>query len=64
MAITKVSIEEGCIGCGVCVAQAPEVFEMAGDNLAVAKAGADLEANEAKLKEAAESCPVNVIKYA
>ena len=63
MAITKVNIEEGCIGCGVCVAQAPEVFEMSENNVAVVKAGADLAANEDKIKEAAESCPVNVIKY-
>lgn len=61
MAISKVSITEGCIGCGVCVSMEEDIFEMSGD-VATVKEGADLGANEATIREAAESCPVNVIK--
>ena len=61
MAITKVIIEEGCIACGLCVDTCPEVFEM--EDLAVVKAGVDYSAYEEPVKEAAESCPVEVIKY-
>ena len=61
MAVTKVWIEEGCTACGVCADICPEVFEV-GDTATVKK-GADVSANEECVKEAAESCPVEVIKY-
>lgn len=57
----KVTIEEGCTACGLCEQIAPDVFVIDGDT-AVVKAGADLAANEAQVKEAADSCPVTVIK--
>jgi ferredoxin len=61
MAIKKVWIEEGCTACGLCADICPEVFEM--DDEAKVKQGADLSANEAGIKEAAESCPVEIIKF-
>jgi len=61
MAITKVNIEEGCTACGLCEQIAPDVFVIDGDTVKV-KDGADLNANEAKIKESADSCPVTVIK--
>lgn len=61
MAITKVWIEEGCTSCGVCSDICPEVFEL--EDTATVKKGADFAANEECVKEAAESCPVEVIKY-
>jgi ferredoxin len=61
MAISKVTIEDGCTACGICEQTCPEVFEMKDDTAAV-KAGADLAANEDKIKEAADACPVTVIK--
>jgi len=61
MAITKVWIEEGCTSCGLCESICPEVFEMPDE--AIVKEGADFAANEEEIKEAAESCPVEVIKY-
>jgi ferredoxin len=60
MAIKKVWIEEGCTACGLCADICPEVFEM--DDEALVKQGADL-TKEAGIKEAAESCPVEIIKY-
>ena len=58
----KVWIEEDCTLCGVCSATCPEVFEM-GDDSAQVIQGADLGANEDCIREAAEDCPVEVIKY-
>ena len=52
---------DGCIGCGMCTEICPEVFEMADDGLArVAKEPS--ESSIGKAKEAAESCPVQVIE--
>ncbi|MGM0504508.1 MAG: ferredoxin [Bacteroidota bacterium] len=61
MAIKKVWIEEGCTSCGLCESICPEVFEMPDE--AIVKEDADFAANEEEIKEAAESCPVDVIKY-
>jgi len=61
MAISKVWIEDGCTGCGLCETTCPDVFEV-GDT-AIVKKGADFTANESEIIEAAEGCPVEVIKY-
>lgn len=62
--MAKYTIEydrEGCIGAGSCVGAAPTNWEMGEDNKAnVLKR--EIEEDELQLnKEAAESCPVNVI---
>lgn len=62
MAISKVTIDDGCIVCSLCEQICPEVFEVT--DTAKVKSGVDLNANEPKIKEAAESCPVAVIKVA
>ena len=62
MAISKVWIEEGCTVCGLCEDICPDVFEL-DDDTAIVKEGADFSANEEDIKEAAESCPVEVILY-
>jgi ferredoxin len=61
MAITKVWIEEGCTACGLCQDIAPAVFEL--KDLATVIEGANFSENEPEIKEAADSCPVEVIKY-
>ncbi|MBN2523427.1 MAG: ferredoxin [Bacteroidales bacterium] len=61
MAITKVWIEDGCTSCALCEDTCPEVFEM--DDIAVVKPGVDYSQFEDGIKEAAESCPAEVIKY-
>lgn len=61
MAITKVWIEEGCTACGLCEGDCPEVFEMQDE--AVVKEGVDFSQYEDEIKDVAESCPVEVIKY-
>jgi ferredoxin len=61
MAITRVWIEEGCITCGMSEDNCPEVFEV--QNEATVLEGVDYSLYEEKIKKAAESCPVGVIKY-
>ena len=62
MAITKVSIEDGCTACGLCEDICPEVFELADREEAIVRTDADYNAFEDEIKEAAESCPVEVIQ--
>jgi ferredoxin len=61
MALKKVEIIEGCIACGLCSEICPEVFVM--DDLATVIPGVNYSDYEDKVIEAAESCPVEVIKY-
>lgn len=61
MAVNRVWIEEGCIACGLCSDICPDVFRQ--EDIAVVIPGADLNINENGIKEAAESCPTEVIKY-
>ena len=62
MAITRVWIEEGCISCGSSEGNCPEVFKVK-DKGATVIEGVDYSGLEEKIKIAAESCPVEVIKY-
>jgi ferredoxin len=57
----KVYIEPGCISCGTCESICPKVFKVT--NVANVIEGADIQKNKDLIKEAAEVCPVNVIKY-
>jgi ferredoxin len=61
MAINKVWIEEGCTSCGLCEEICPEVFKM--EDLATVIDGANYSNFDNQIKEAAESCPVEIIKY-
>jgi ferredoxin len=62
MAIKKVWIEEGCTACELCVDICSEVFEIP-DDVAVIKPDANLSLYKNEIKEAAASCPVEVIQY-
>jgi len=61
MAINKVWIEDGCTSCGLCESICPDVFQL--EDTAVVKDGVNFSQYEDCIKEAAESCPVEVIKY-
>ncbi len=61
MSIQKVWIEDGCTSCGLCEETCPDVFEMPDE--AVVKTGVDFSQFEDGIKEAAENCPAEVIKY-
>jgi ferredoxin len=60
MAINSVWIIEGCISCGLCEDICPQVFKL--KDVAVVN-DVDFFDYTNKIKEAAESCPVDVIKY-
>ncbi len=60
MAITRVTIEDGCISCAICEQICPEVFEV--PDTAHVKPGVDFNKYDARIREAATSCPVSVIK--
>jgi ferredoxin len=61
MTISKVWIEDGCTSCGLCEEICPEVFKV--EDVATVIKGVNLADYEDKIKEAAESCPVEVIRY-
>ena len=64
MNIIKVWLDESndeCISCGLCETTAPDVFEV--PDKMIVKDDVDFNLFAAEIKEAAESCPVNVINY-
>ena len=65
MAITKVWIEPGCVLCGSSARTCPAVFEVTSQSAPSAKVKPDVDFThyEAQIKQAAEFCPVEVIKY-
>jgi ferredoxin len=61
MSITSVWIEEGCIACGSCEQICPQVFVVTDRSRIIE--GVNFGDYEAQIKEAAECCPVEVIRY-
>lgn len=61
MAIKRVWIEEDCIACGTCEGICPKVFRVTDRSNVIE--GVNFDDYEDEIKEAAESCPVSVIKY-
>jgi ferredoxin len=61
MSIRRVWIEDGCTACGLCTEICPQVFEM--QDLATVIKGVNYSDYEPQIKDAAENCPVEVIKY-
>jgi len=59
--VTKVWIEPGCIVCNACEDIYKEVFEVKADTCII-RPGAPLD-DGLRIQEAAEACPVEVIKY-
>lgn len=66
MSIRRVWIEEGCISCNLCEDVCPQVFEVpAGGESKLRKGHERLLSDpelQPKIQEAADSCPVDVIK--
>ena len=57
----KATVNDTCIGCGVCPQVCPDVFEMDDNNHAVVKLTPVPSACEAGCREAATACPVEAI---
>ena len=64
MPIKKVWIDEGCIACDLCTSYCPEVFLVENGEVCVIKpdAGAWLGKKDEEIRDAAEDCPVEVIR--
>jgi ferredoxin len=54
--------EELCTGCGVCADEAPEVFEMNDDDIAVVKVNPVPEEHADAAQAAADGCPCGAIE--
>lgn len=61
--VTRVWIAPGCIVCNLCEDTCPEVFDVRADSCEV-RAGADrhFEAASSRIVQAADECPVDVIR--
>jgi ferredoxin len=53
--------KDACIGCGLCPAVCPEIYEMEDDGKAVASGDEIPEDLKSSAQEAAEQCPVDAI---
>ena len=54
--------QENCIGCGLCVSIAEDLFELNDDGISVAKVDTVPEDKHDTAKEAIENCPVSAIE--
>ncbi|MDY0075743.1 MAG: ferredoxin [Bacteroidales bacterium] len=64
MSIKRVWLDESedeCTSCGLCESIAPEVFEVP-DKMVVLE-GVDFSEYEDEIRDAADSCPTEVIKF-
>jgi cytochrome b6-f complex iron-sulfur subunit len=64
--VTKVWIEPGCIVCDACETTSPEVFDVQEENCVIRPEALDPSFTKPRTQEivdAAEECPVDVIKY-
>lgn len=64
--VTKVWIEEGCIVCDACETACPEVFDVTDDTCLIRPEALNAEFNKPRttdIFDAAEECPVDVIKF-
>ena len=59
----KVKVDKNkCLGCGTCIAIAPEVFELGEDGKSKVKEEADLQKNKELIKQTKDSCPTQAIE--
>ena len=57
----RVTVDENCTGCGLCVDTCPEVFELTDEEVAKVKEDPVGEDHEDSCREAAEGCPAESI---
>ena len=54
--------QENCIGCGLCVSSAEDLFEFNDEGISVVKVDTVPEDKQDEAKEAIENCPVSAIE--
>ena len=54
--------QENCIGCGLCVSSAEDLFEFNDEGISVVKVDTVPEDKQDEAKEAIENCPVAAIE--
>lgn len=59
--VKKVIIDPGCISCGACEFNAPDVFEVT--DVSHIKKHVDVQNNEQHINKAIQGCPVGVIRW-
>ena len=57
----KVTVIEGCISCGLCTEEYPDLFRMDDEGIARPVSETVPEGQEEAVRQAAEDCPVDVI---
>ncbi|OFK24335.1 ferredoxin [Olsenella sp. HMSC062G07] len=57
----KATVNEDCIGCGVCESTCPDVFEIGDEGIAVVVVDEVPEDAEDSAQEAQDNCPVSAI---
>lgn len=60
----KATVDDSCIGCGLCEDVCPEVFELRDDGLACVTVAQVPAESEGSAREAEETCPVDAIHLA
>ena len=58
----EVKVIEGCISCGLCTEEYPELFQMDDEGIARPTSGTVPPGQEDQARQAAEDCPVDVIE--
>lgn len=61
VSMKKVVIDPGCLSCGACEFNAPEVFTVT--DIAHVKPGVDAAQYEEKVNKAIKNCPVQIIRW-
>ncbi|MFC1514989.1 ferredoxin [Candidatus Omnitrophota bacterium] len=57
--MAKIVVDESkCVGCGLCVTNCPEIFELNDEGIAVVKSS---DSNSCDIKDTASQCPVEAI---
>lgn len=59
----KYSVNENCIGCGLCVSVCPQVFELTDEGVSHAINEATSKDVEKSAEEALHECPVDAIEH-
>jgi len=58
----KVTVDDSCTGCGLCVDACPAVFDLGDDGVAIVLLPDVPDEHADACREAAEACPVEAIK--